>query len=286
MLAAKFLEAPSAAITPAPTPPDTNSLIDSLPHDIQTVLNSLPESSHKTTAPSVDPTPPSSHGDASPVTDGQDMPKRKKLHNPPSGLKRRKTKAEPPPDFGEQRFAELQESLRAKFQHMEVCEELCDAWCFFHVLRKQSFPTDSDALSRLQQVDHLHAVLPSDPRTKQLRHLIDNWETLRSQNKAYGIFYDVARRMHLVELAAKYLEKSDASEATSRETVSDQFVDELFPEAITVQGTTRTSQQKKYRAKKRGLEYWIRVGKLFLEMVKWFGHGVLLMPARRIAIRE
>lgn len=116
----------------------------------------------------------------------------------------------------------------------------------------------------------------ADPRPKQLRHYIENWIRWEKSLASSAIVCRISKRIHLVELAALKGQMEGSPEA-----VNNKLTDILFPELVVFQRSTKRtsggSKDRPYAQAKRKLEYWIRLGMLFLRLVERYGYGVLLL---------
>jgi hypothetical protein len=208
-------------------------------------------------------------------------------------------------DVGNAEFAELPADLQAKVQKIGGARTLANVWHFFNHRRNPLLihNTGLDQGDR-EQNSAVQEPTTSDQRLKQLKRLIESEIQEEKSLKTSRMVVRVSKRVHLIELTARYMEEKQAKKALSktrrarkqpRLSPMDRFTDLLFPETINSVDQRATRRGKRIRrqrkegkevsledkcpreAAKRTLEYWIRLGEPLLKMVERFGHGILLL---------
>jgi hypothetical protein len=160
---------------------------------------------------------------------------------------------------------------------------------------------DQDAL---EQSGGPHKATGPDQRLKRLRFLIDSADSTKKSLNISRMVVQVLKRVHLVELAARYTEETDAPKKKGQPSVKERFTDLLFPETIQYKskraskrkkgvskrkkakqvsaesdgGGKQEEEGKKQRAKaKEAFQYWLRLGEPLWRITQSFGHGILLL---------
>jgi hypothetical protein len=132
----------------------------------------------------------------------------------------------------------------------------------------------------------------SDRRLAQLKVLITSADEKEKSVKNVGWVFRVYKRMHVVELAERYMEEVKAEDAVPKQgrrpSVMNRFTDVLFPDTrgkgkgkISREEREQASEQRKERRKAvRKVEYWKRLGMALLGTVQCYGHGILVRVPR------
>lgn len=133
--------------------------------------------------------------------------------------------------------ADLQKSAKAKESPsycIEVLED-CQRFCYKvrHPVTSIDVRPDQDALERSAGTDKIPT---RDRRLKQVKFILeDGWEKEKSLNVT-RIVLQISRRIHLVELTAKYMQEIEAERAAPKKrrqpSVKERYVDLLFPHTI------------------------------------------------------
>lgn len=206
-------------------------------------------------------------------------------------------------DHENDRIAELPTHWQTQLQRIKNTEVLEDCQHFCYMVRNPvtciDVRPDRDALEGSAGPDD---VPTKDRRLKQLKFLIeDGWEKEKSL-KAPKLALQVSKRVHLVELTAKYMAEIEAEKATpkkrGRPSVKERFTDLLFPHTIKYKGKKarkrrrdgQVSSQKgqqvsegevRERAEKT-FEYWIRLGKPLFKMFQRYGVAMALVLPKEL----
>ncbi|KUJ06914.1 uncharacterized protein LY89DRAFT_743550 [Mollisia scopiformis] len=213
------------------------------------------------------------------------------------------------------RIAELPTHWRTQLQRIKSREVLedCQHFCYLvrHPVTSVDIRPDQDALERSGGPDKIPT---GDRRLKQVKFILeDGWAKEKSLDIP-KIVLQVSRRIHLVELIAKYMEDIEAKKATSKKwpieakkttskkrrqpTVKETYVDLLFPHTINYKGKKARKRKKgkkvrdqkgrqvsgeevREKAEKR-FEYFIRLGKPLWKMSECYGLSVLAILPKEV----
>lgn len=190
-------------------------------------------------------------------------------------------------------FADLPSDLRAKAQMIGNIKTLGDAWHFFNYMGSQSLFAEQDTL------DGVPSTSSSDQRLRNLKNV-----TLNKSIKGMEIVSRVKKRVHLAELAGKYMEEAAARKAEPKKSgektlhrlsVKDRYTDLLFPETITNNGKQLSKEEGKQllngesgsreKAKEK-LEYWMSLGEPLAMMAQRYGNGIILLLPKKLTDKE
>lgn len=187
---------------------------------------------------------------------------------------------------------------------LEDCQEFCRQ--IRNPISRIDIRVDQDALKGDAGSQRDSA---SEQRLAQLKILITNTEEKEKSIKSLARVFQVWRRMHVVELANRYIEEVKAEDVAPKQgwrpSVMDRFTDVLFPDTIKHNGKSKgrrlserkgkkrkgkqvskeerkqvSEQEKKRKKAVRKVEYWKRLGMGLLGPVQCYGHGILILLSK------
>lgn len=171
-----------------------------------------------------------------------------------------KKKKSPPPDFGNPRYSEIEESLRRHIFEYDGLHGLQDLWKMVNAFRSES----------TEQVYNM----PSDSWIRRLQCRIEFCDALERKGESWLIRATIERRFYMVQLVAEYRKAKEESQASaSSDEVAQIFTRDLFP-------------GKDYKDVKSTWDYYLSLGTPLLEAVERYGYGVLLFPLRKATTKR